>query len=71
MRYLGCNQSVVITVSVSGATTPTGAVNIIGADTNCDITLDVNGQGFCMVDMKRGTFGTAALQIGDFQASLT
>ncbi|NJC95791.1 MAG: hypothetical protein C3F07_17630 [Anaerolineales bacterium] len=41
-------QSVSVNVSVIGLTTPTGTVNITGADTNCSITLS-NGTGSCNV----------------------
>lgn len=40
--------SVIVSVRVKGLTTPTGTVNITGADTNCSITL-AGGVGSCTV----------------------
>jgi Flp pilus assembly protein TadG len=42
------NQAVTVSVRVLGMTTPTGTVNITGADTTCTVTLS-NGVGSCDV----------------------
>ena len=41
-------QSVTVSVAVTGSPTPTGAVDITGADTNCSLTLS-GGTGSCNV----------------------
>ena len=51
------NQSVNVAVSVTGGT-PTGTVEISGADVNCQITLDANGLGNCNV-----VFSTVGLKV--------
>ena len=50
------NEQVLVTVTVSATTTPTGDVYITGADTNCTITLS-GGTGSCYV-----TFATAGVK---------
>jgi hypothetical protein len=46
--------------------TPTGTVEITGADTNCTITLDGNGQGSCTIVFNSfGTKTIAADYLGD------
>ena len=51
------NQAVDVSVQVTGGT-PTGTVEISGADVNCMITLDGNGRGTCTV-----YFSTAGLKV--------
>lgn len=51
------NQSVNVAVQVTGGT-PTGTVEISGADVNCLITLDANGLGNCNV-----VFSTIGLKV--------
>jgi len=59
------NQSVVVSVRVIGLTTPTGTVNIGGADTNCSITLS-NGAGSCsVVFTSTGGKSVSAAYLGD------
>ena len=60
------NQNVTVTVTVvGGTTTPTGTVNVTGADTNCVITL-LNGTGSCLVKFtSTGTKTITATYGGD------
>ncbi len=46
-------QPVTVVVTVAGGATPTGTVDITGADTNCTITLS-NGTGSCNVIFSSG-----------------
>jgi len=46
-------DSVTVNVQVTGGSTPTGTVDITGADTNCTITLS-NGAGSCNVIFNSG-----------------
>ena len=57
--------SVTVSVRVKGLTTPTGAVNITGADTNCSLTL-AGGVGSCTVIFNTpGVRGLSATYTGD------
>jgi hypothetical protein len=59
------NQSVLVSVRVTGGT-PTGTVEISGADVNCLITLDANGMGSCTVVFSTiGDKVVAAFYSGD------
>jgi Flp pilus assembly protein TadG len=49
------NQSVNVSVKVTGGN-PTGTVEISGADVNCQITLDTNGEGNCNVIFSNAGF---------------
>jgi len=61
---VGETVNVAVTV-VGGLTTPTGTVDITGADTNCSITL-VNGTGNCNVTFaSNGTKSLTATYNGD------
>ena len=54
------NANVTVSVKVTGgSSTPSGKVNITGANTNCSITLNSSGTGSCNV--KFTTTGTKAL----------
>jgi hypothetical protein len=59
------NVSVSVTVT-GGATTPTGKVNITGANTNCTITLNSAGTGSCTVKFTSSGIKTlTATYLGD------
>jgi len=54
------NANIIVSVKVTGgSSTPSGLVNITGANTNCTITLNSSGTGSCTV--KFTTTGTKAL----------
>jgi hypothetical protein len=58
-------QPVTVSVSVTADTTPTGTVNITGADSNCTITLS-NGSGSCVVIFTSlGSKTLNAFYVGD------
>lgn len=58
-------QPVTVSVSVTANTTPTGTVNITGADSNCTITLS-NGSGSCVVIFTSlGSKTLTAYYVGD------
>ena len=61
------NANVTVAVSViGGKTTPTGTVNITGANTNCSITLNSTGTGSCVVKFSSvGSKVITATYLGD------
>ncbi|HUE98637.1 MAG TPA: lamin tail domain-containing protein [Anaerolineales bacterium] len=65
------NQDVTVSVSViGGMTSPTGKVNITGANTNCTITLSASGTGSCRVRFTSiGTKTITATYLGNSATS--
>jgi hypothetical protein len=61
------NQNVSVSVRVTGgAITPSGTVNITGANTNCSITLNTSGTGSCVVRFSStGAKTLTATYLGD------
>jgi len=61
------NGNVIVSVSVTGgSTTPSGRVNITGANSNCSITLSSSGTGSCTVKFtSTGTKTLTATYLGD------
>jgi hypothetical protein len=61
------NGNVIVSVSVTGgSTTPSGKVNITGANTNCTITLSASGTGSCTVKFtSTGSKTITATYLGD------